>query len=157
MRVTIELPDDFTEQADNALTNADSVPELKLLDTVRDAVNDAHIRGDQPYVFVTFEATMSLYESGYRKESEPEAVTVGPFNWVQLTYELLRYAPDGASMADYMQTAWKIHDNAIDKPKWLIQLLQWSPWYSDIIIHRAPPTREYPAHRVILTQNNDTG
>jgi hypothetical protein len=102
-----------------------------------------------PYQFITFEASKQIYNNNLRQEGEPEAVTVGPFNWVQLTYELLRCSPEGLMVAEYRSTGWVVNYNKADAPAWLIELSQWTAIYSDITIHRNPPTREYPKHRII--------
>lgn len=153
MRVTIELPDDFIDRFDKKIAGSYGDAPDMLRETV-EAITKSQQAGDVPHIFVTFEASLTLYESGLRKDSEPEAVTVGPFNWVQLTYAQLRFSPDGDHLAAYMDAGgglWHISDNLDKNPKWLIRLLAWSPMYSDIIIHRNPPTQEFPQHRVILT------
>lgn len=52
--------------------------------------------------------------------------TLGPFEWVQLTYELLRVSPDGEELAHYADEGWRLGDD--------------DTAYSDVII--APTPRE---------------
>lgn len=44
---------------------------------------------------LTLEASEACME--YRKAEPvgPESVTLGPYPWVQITYDLVRYGPDG--------------------------------------------------------------
>lgn len=42
-------------------------------------------------------------------ESEaPEQLTIGPFEWVQLTYNELRIAPEGDWVARFVKDAWHL-------------------------------------------------
>ncbi len=50
-------------------------------------------------MYVHFETCDSLREGEYVSEDQPDVLTFGPFDFVQLTYEWLRVGPEGEHIA----------------------------------------------------------
>ena len=50
-----------------------------------------------------------------RDEAPYGPVTMGPFPFIQLTFDALRVGPDGIFLANYAQGAWSFDGEAIQK------------------------------------------
>ena len=68
----------------------------------------AEINGGTGTLFVHFEASETLYEGEVVAPDQPERLTIGPFEFVQLTYEWLRIGPDGEHFAIHRDGLWEI-------------------------------------------------
>ncbi len=62
-------------------------------------------------------AVMVRFECGQEdRQREP----MGPYEWVQMTYELLRVSPDGEEIGWFEDDVWKVKGE--------------KGWYSDVVI-----------------------
>lgn len=81
----------------------DDAEAQKLVDAIHDHV--------PMKVTVRFEASEALYEGEVVARDQPSNVELGPFEWVQVTYEWLRCAPIGEDIAVWSDGVWKIIGN----------------------------------------------
>lgn len=53
----------------------------------------------------------ALYESGLVPIEVPEMVTLGPFEYVELAYDLLRVSPEGDGIGYFSKGGWWLRDD----------------------------------------------
>lgn len=59
-------------------------------------------------VYVHFECSEALFENGTVPPEHVESLTIGPFDFVQMTYEWFRVGPEGDHVAVHKDGLWYI-------------------------------------------------